>query len=542
MKAPVVVAALAALLLTTPAGLAADQTRVETPDQRADAVAQAPALEIDRDQIEPVDFFRYSGRAILRIWQDYRLRPDETVRDVVTVYGSATIDGRVDGDVVVVLGGVTLGSTAVVRGSVIVVAGDATVAEGAVVRHDLVVVGGGLNAPASFSPGNEYILVGTSWLGDRVRAVVPWFTHGLLWGRLIVPSLGWVWTVVGIVLLISVLINQLMHRPVGICADTLAARPLSAFLVGLLVLLLAAPLSVLLAATVIGVVVLPFFWAALLLGWLVGKVGVTRWIGRALTGASSDESPVSGLRSFLAGFVVIILLYMVPLLGLMTWAIVGVLGIGTATQSFLAAIRRERPAPAPRGPVPPPPMPPAIDPPASGSFGPPPIADPPGMSFAAADPIVTSASAAPASESVPFEPAPAGAAAAHSLIAMPRATFVDRLAALVIDALLVLLVRQFLVFREDGLFFGLLFAYFVGFWALKGTTIGGIICNLRVVRADGAPFEFADALVRGLGGILSAVPFGLGFLWILRDQERQAWHDRIAGTYVVRVPRNWPVG
>ena len=123
---------------------------------------------------------------------------------------------------------------------------------------------------------------------------------------------------------------------------------------------------------------------------------------------------------------------------------------------------------------------------------------------------------------------------------MPRATFVDRLAALVIDALLVLLVRQFLVFREDGLFFGLLFAYFVGFWALKGTTIGGIICNLRVVRADGAPIEFADALVRGLGGILSAVPFGLGFLWILRDQERQAWHDRIAGTYVVRVPSNWP--
>ena len=302
--------------------------------------------EIDRDQIEPVDFFRYSGRAILRLWQDYRLRPDETVRDVVTIYGSATIDGRVDGDVVVVLGSVTLGSTAVVRGSVVVVAGDATVAEGAVVRHDLVVVGGGLNAPASFSPGNEYILVGTSWLGDRVRAVVPWFTHGLLWGRLIVPSLGWVWTVVGIVLLISVLINQLMHRPVGICADTLDARPFSAFLVGLLVLLLAAPLSVLLAATVIGVVVLPFFWAALLLGWMVGKVGVTRWIGRALTGASSDESPVSGLRSFLAGFVVIILLYMVPLLGLMTWAIVGVLGIGTATQSFLAAIRRERPAPA----------------------------------------------------------------------------------------------------------------------------------------------------------------------------------------------------
>jgi uncharacterized RDD family membrane protein YckC len=34
---------------------------------------------------------------------------------------------------------------------------------------------------------------------------------------------------------------------------------------------------------------------------------------------------------------------------------------------------------------------------------------------------------------------------------------------------------------------------------------------------------------------------GLGGLWILRDPERQAWHDRIAGTYVVKVPRNWPI-
>jgi uncharacterized RDD family membrane protein YckC len=34
---------------------------------------------------------------------------------------------------------------------------------------------------------------------------------------------------------------------------------------------------------------------------------------------------------------------------------------------------------------------------------------------------------------------------------------------------------------------------------------------------------------------------GLGCLWILKDPERQAWHDKIAGTYVVKVPRNWPL-
>ena len=38
-----------------------------------------------------------------------------------------------------------------------------------------------------------------------------------------------------------------------------------------------------------------------------------------------------------------------------------------------------------------------------------------------------------------------------------------------------------------------------------------------------------------------AITFGLGALWILRDPERQSWHDKVAGTLVVRVPRNFPL-
>ena len=34
---------------------------------------------------------------------------------------------------------------------------------------------------------------------------------------------------------------------------------------------------------------------------------------------------------------------------------------------------------------------------------------------------------------------------------------------------------------------------------------------------------------------------GIGCLWILKDPDRQAWHDKIAGTFVVKVPRNWPL-
>jgi len=62
---------------------------------------------------------------------------------------------------------------------------------------------------------------------------------------------------------------------------------------------------------------------------------------------------------------------------------------------------------------------------------------------------------------------------------------------------------------------------------------------LRLVRVDGTPLRFSDALVRGLAGIFSVAVLGLGFFWIARDPERQAWHDRIAGTYVVKVPRGY---
>ena len=77
----------------------------------------------------------------------------------------------------------------------------------------------------------------------------------------------------------------------------------------------------------------------------------------------------------------------------------------------------------------------------------------------------------------------------------------------------------------------------VGFWAWKGTTIGGIVCSLRVVRTHGVELRFIDALVRCMAGVLSIAAVGIGALWMLHDPERQMWHDKIAGTVVVKVPR-----
>jgi uncharacterized RDD family membrane protein YckC len=231
----------------------------------------------------------------------------------------------------------------------------------------------------------------------------------------------------------------------------------------------------------------------------------------------TPENRAQTVAAFAIGFVLITLAYMVPLLGFVTWTMMGVFGLGASALAFVAAYRRENPLPVPAVPVP--------------------------VSPVVNHPVEDSKVNVEHSSLALQQPGSAVETTAPSVIlSFPHASFRDRVAAGVLDLILVVLAWQLLdQFRGVRMFFLVLLAYHVGFWAWKGTTIGGIICQLRVVRTDGTPLRFVDALVRGLSAIFSVAVVGLGMFWILRDPERQAWHDRIAGTYVVKVPRNWPL-
>lgn len=131
-----------------------------------------------------------------------------------------------------------------------------------------------------------------------------------------------------------------------------------------------------------------------------------------------------------------------------------------------------------------------------------------------------------------------------ALIALPRASLLIRLGALFLDVLLVALIVGFLsdllprsVRSGPPGLLPLLALYGAILWKMKGTTIGGIICGLKVVRVDGRDLDWPTAIVRALGCFLSLVVAGLGFIWIAIDDEKQSWHDKIAGTIVVRMPK-----
>ncbi|MBI4625110.1 MAG: RDD family protein [Verrucomicrobia bacterium] len=132
--------------------------------------------------------------------------------------------------------------------------------------------------------------------------------------------------------------------------------------------------------------------------------------------------------------------------------------------------------------------------------------------------------------------APAFVPAAISAATLPRAGFWIRVAALLLDAILLGIIVGIL-HRGGPTLPLLLAAYGAVMWKMKGTTIGGIVCGLKVVRIDGREIDWATAIVRALGCFLSLAVVGLGFIWVAFDDEKQSWHDKIAGTTVVRMPK-----
>jgi uncharacterized RDD family membrane protein YckC len=80
---------------------------------------------------------------------------------------------------------------------------------------------------------------------------------------------------------------------------------------------------------------------------------------------------------------------------------------------------------------------------------------------------------------------------------------------------------------------GVTIGYPVVFWVLLGQTPGKLLMGVRIARTNGQRLTIGRALLRYLGYWLSAIPLGLGFFWVLVDDQRQGWHDKLADTYVI---------
>jgi uncharacterized RDD family membrane protein YckC len=73
------------------------------------------------------------------------------------------------------------------------------------------------------------------------------------------------------------------------------------------------------------------------------------------------------------------------------------------------------------------------------------------------------------------------------------------------------------------------------FWIMKQATPGKMAVATRIVDAKtGEAPTITQLVVRYLGYYVSMIPLFLGIIWVAFDRRKQGWHDKLAGTVVVR--------
>lgn len=523
--------------------------------------------------------FANANGEVVRVGSDAHVGRGEKAQQVVVVLGNANVKGDVDQDLVVVLGDVNVNGH--VGGSVVNVLGRVTLGPDARIDQDCVVVGGPLIRDVSAHLARPPVVVDLSKvLGSHgsLASLGHWLQHGLVIGRPLPPLVPFTWLLVALNFIIYLVIALLMPKPVASCVRTLENQPLLAFGAGLLGLILVAPLLLILVVSGIGLILVPFVVLAVPAAVFLGKTAIFEHFGEQLLGRRPQAATPHPILALIVGCTVVTFLYMVPLLGILVWSVLVPFGLGAVVLATLGAFRSGRnPAPAPSGipmaapapaargtyttPVPPsgapptpagapapislppaqaaemayppsdfvglegkpippfeptlgpePPPPPLTAPPLGSSFAPPPFGTPPTITAA---------------------PRMADQLSGAELAVLPRAGFWVRTFSALLDFVLL---SWILAFRPDLFVFAWL-AYQIGMWVWKGTTIGGIVCSLKVVRLDGRPVDWSISVVRGLASVFSFVALCLGFFWVGWTREKQSWHDKIAGTVIVRLPK-----
>jgi uncharacterized RDD family membrane protein YckC len=507
---------------------------VATPDAPASAAPAPEAAEEGAHRHHRFDWHHHRdsdghhprGNDLVNIGHDSNLPRGETANSVVSIFGSSTSDGEA-GDVVSIVGDTRvtgevsdsavaiLGNAYIdgkVDGDAVTVLGNMELGPHAQIDGDVVAVGGTVQRdPAAVVHGDVHNVLGSVGGVDWLRT---WVRHCLLYARplALAPGLGWAWGLAFAFLALYAGLALLFGEGVTRCVHTFETQPGRSVLAALITMLLTPVLVALLFVTVIGIAAVPFVVFALFCAGLFGKAVMLAWLGGRVTGKQGVGPMSHPAVAVLIGGALVLVLYLVPVLGFLVYKLLGLLGLGAVVYTVILTARAHQAAKgAPSSSTAPP-----------GSSAPPGLAASPG----------------------PPEPAPA-AAAPHAptpppiTAALPHAGFWIRMGALLLDVLLVGLAMG--VLHVYHLELQVLAVYGATMWKLRGSTIGGIVLDLRVVRTDGREIDWGTAIVRALACFLSLAVAGLGFFWIAFDDRKQAWHDKIAGTVVVRVAKGTPL-
>jgi uncharacterized RDD family membrane protein YckC len=486
--------------------------------------AQAPAEDSD-DRSE-----RHSSRShnhgvdSVHIGRNATLGAEDTAHNFIVIAGDGVVKGKTTQNAVVVLGSMTFDGEA--DENLVVIGGDLHLGPNAHIRGNLVHIGEDFSADSSAVVHGEKVVIPLPSSIPSLHWLQAWVAHGLFLGRPFPPQVSWVWIVAGIFLAIHVIVATMFSRSAQSAVRTLERRPIAAFFSGILFLVLAVLLIVILLATLIGTVAIPFVVCAIILAWFLAGIAVFGLAGSRLFGLRVEHPGMMAL-AVIAGSALFYAVYMLPVIGFLVWAAVTTIGLGAVVMAAFSGMKRQAEI-APVVAVPASVVLTASVPGAAPQPVPTPTGSPAEMTASGA-----AAAAMPPLVSPPLTPPPRQ----DDVMLLARAGFWRRFAATALDFVLLIVGLKF-----SGPFFILFWTgYHVAMWTWKGTTIGGVVLGIKIVRLDGSPVNFGVALVRALSSFFSAMVFFLGFFWAGLSSDKQSWHDKIAGTVIVKMPKGVPL-
>lgn len=90
-------------------------------------------------------------------------------------------------------------------------------------------------------------------------------------------------------------------------------------------------------------------------------------------------------------------------------------------------------------------------------------------------------------------------------------------------------------------FWGVIFSYVlpaiavIVFWIFKSATPGKMVTKITIVDSNtGGKPSTAQFIGRYCGYYISILPLFLGIIWVGIDKRKQGWHDKLAGTVVIK--------
>jgi uncharacterized RDD family membrane protein YckC len=78
-------------------------------------------------------------------------------------------------------------------------------------------------------------------------------------------------------------------------------------------------------------------------------------------------------------------------------------------------------------------------------------------------------------------------------------------------------------------------AYFIALIGSSGMTLGGRVLGVKVVDGNGQTPTYGAAAIRWVGSYVAAIIILIGYIMAFWDKRRQTLHDKMAGTFVVKV-------